>query len=59
MKTQTDKAVNKALKRLIHVNPADVKAIREHDGKFYHLPSGEYISRENAVKCHPLNVELH
>ena len=51
--------VNKALEHLIHPTDQDRKAIREHDGKFYHLPSQEYVSREVAVKCHPLNIELH
>lgn len=59
MKHNQSAELAEALERLIHPTDADRKAIAEHDGKFYHLPSREYINRECAVKCHPANIELH
>ena len=55
----TNESVDQALQRVINVPDADRRAIAEHDGKFCHLPSREYVSREVAIKCHPLNIELH
>lgn len=51
--------VNRETQRYLMSRLANLNAIREHYGKFYHIPSGEYISKQDALKCQFANIELH